>query len=137
MHQIIKYEILIRIGDTEYTRSPVTELYFGDGGVLATISSDGKDYDATNSNVWLLLSSGAFDKNNKEIYQSDLLKDNDGKIFEVIKACASLFIVVDDKAIILTDDVTKNLEVIGNSIQNIDLVVSPEEFEKTLNKNKQ
>lgn len=71
---------------------------------------------------WLFQSTNAFDKNGVPIYHGDLLKDADGILYEVMYAVGSYFIVKDDAPLMLLDEHTRKLEVVGNVIENYDLI---------------
>lgn len=71
---------------------------------------------------WLYQSTNTFDKNGKPIYHGDLLKDAEGILYEVMYAVGSYFIVMGDTAVMLLDNVTRALEVVGNVVENNDLI---------------
>lgn len=71
---------------------------------------------------WLFQCTNAFDSQNKAIYHGDLLESKDGVLHEVMYAVGSYFIVINEEAVMLLDNVTRNFTVKGNIIENADLI---------------
>lgn len=138
---MIKFDIVRQVGEKEFERVVVDRLFFDElgeckVGIKSVGESGGDNYehiDLRSGRCCLFQFAECFDKNGKAIYQGHLLKDENGKIFEVIRACGSHVIVVDEQMVVLEDRVTRKLEIVGDVVQNLDLILSEEEFNKKLN----
>ena len=142
MNNIIKFHIVRQLNQHEWERVEVDRLYFDEIGAckvgIKAIGENGGDnynhFDLRKENVKLFQFAGAFDKNGKPIYQGHLLKDEAERIYEVIQACGSFIILKNEQAVMLEDNVTRKLEIVGDIVQNLDLVLSEEEFNKIITK---
>ena len=142
---MILYEIVQKTGDTTFTRQrvhtlsmPITnglqELYATI--LLKTETASVKDKQTLlvdEENVWLFQSTNTFDSTGALIFHGHILKDKDEKHFEVMAACGSYFIVDRDAqfgdrkdvAVMLTDDITRKLTIVGDIIKDTKLVEMP------------
>lgn len=87
----------------------------GDINVKEMVTPDDKD-------VYLFQGTNAFDKAGKRIYHGDILKNEAGELFEVYHSGGSYFIVEWDNAVMLLDENTRHLEIVGNVVENADLL---------------
>lgn len=130
---MIKFDVLYRVSETEWKREPIMALKFDNLGETDAFINGGDRLDLREDKYHLFQFAECFDRGGKPIYQGHLLKDEFGKVFEVIKACGSFVIVVDEKLVVLEDRITRQLEIVGDVIQNLDLILSEDEFSKTVN----
>lgn len=124
-----KYKAIIKQIDGTFFTKEVAALTFltvnglQQIGISYTLETKDKVTEVVDeSTVWLFQSTNTFDKKNISIYHGDLLKDAEGILFEVMYACGSYFIVKDDAPLMLLDEYTRNLEVVGNVVENFDLI---------------
>ncbi len=84
---------------------------------------------------------GCFDKEARAIYEGDILENYKGKVFDVKKYNGSFVIFTrvlneggDDEPVYLADFLTKDFKIIGNIVENSELLVEPvnEEIVKKL-----
>jgi len=73
-------------------------------------------------NVFLYQGTNAFDKTGRRIFHGDILKNEAGELFEVYHSGGSYFIVEWDNPVMLLDENTRHLEIVGNVVENADLL---------------
>ena len=131
-----KYKIIIKEGETYSTHTAETLTFLTNKGLPVVsasyykdvIDADGKKDQEKVAVIideytsWLYQSTNAFDRNGKLIYHGDLLKDEQGILYEVMYAVGSYFIVKDDAPLMLLDEHVRKLVVVGNIIENYDLI---------------
>ena len=121
-----KYKVIIKENDI-YAKYDVETLTFITNHGLPVVSAtyyvgeDKKLVIIDEGTSWLYQSTNSFDKNGDTIYHGDIL-EQDGILHEVMYAVGSYFIVKDDAPIMLLDQNTRHLAIVGNVIQNNELL---------------
>ena len=103
-------------------------------GIVSGTTKDGAALEIRTGGFQVLQFAGSFDKGGKAIYQGHLLKDAEGNVFEVIQAAGSFGIVKNNGFVLLEDSVTRRLEVVGDIIQNLEMVLPQEKLQEAFNK---
>lgn len=143
MFRNIKFDIMYRIGLKEWLRTEATALKWEvDEGNNILIAVDAKDfsYKIDWEQAFLLQSTEMFDKNGVLIFQGHILKNNEGKCFEVFYALGSFFIAdgVEGDRVFLDDNLLMSMEVVGTIFENSELIQAPineEEFNNKITQN--
>ena len=85
-------------------------------------------YDFVNEvtdNLKMMQFTNCFDKNGSEIYEGDIVKNSDGKLFEIQCYFGNFVFFDDDEVVYLTENIVKGFEVVGNIHQNPELIEVP------------
>lgn len=140
MYRDIKFDVIYRI-EGGWKREAVTGIKFekdqtGLSHMLAYVAEGQQAMPIDWENSYLLEASGMFDKNNVPVYHGSVLKNAEGKYFEVFYAWGAFFIVESEESdrIFLTDQLMMTLEVAGDVFQNPELATKPIDEEKFINK---
>lgn len=124
--RIIHFELVKILGKKTF-RVQVESLDFRkkEGGIVEIWATPrgGKPMLVDEETVYLFQSTNAFDKHSRLIFHGDILKGNDGTLYEVFYANGSFFIVGGNgEPLMLFDEVVRRVEVVGDVIRNYDLV---------------
>lgn len=144
MYREIKFEIVYETSQG-WVRKPVVSLFFTAKGIVANVQAEKTEPSTEEPGVFpvhidwgkafLFQSAGVFDKVGNLLFHGHLLKDEAGKLYEVMFANGSFFLAdegVESEPAMLSDEVLRKLEIIGDIIQQKDLLKVPDEkiFEK-------
>lgn len=144
---LILYDLVQKDGETfKRTRVHTLSMVYMNGAqeLYATIftgeKKDEQDVKDTvlvdEMNAWLFQGTGAFDKNGKVIFHGHILKDKDDTLYEVFYANGAYFIVKDEIPLMLLDQHVRELEIVGDVVQDLKLIEKPVD-EKIFNQTKQ
>lgn len=124
---MIKFDVIAHVSTNEdgspvFVRRKVASLTFDNNGVLGckTFESASGKNDGIGVNIRgdmgiLIQSTECFDKEGREIYQCDVVEDEKGVKWEVVRFNGSSGIVNEDEEFMpLLESFTRNVKVIGN-----------------------
>ena len=144
MYRQILFDFIYKTSEGGWKREKANLIRFGISEIEVIKEGEKEDdkiiFKVDWENVFLLQSAGCFDKTGKTIFHGEILKDEEGRLFEVYLVNGSFFIVKDEEQIILSDNVVRRLDVVGNVIENGDMVAPTQEqlneaVEKSLENN--
>lgn len=127
--EIIRYKLLERIDEhyedvdgvqtsvaKSFRKSPVEKLEFKPD----TLEVFANDVLVDGNKADIVRSTNCFDSKGMEIWQGDYLEDEYKNIFEIMSACGSLFMIVQDEPILIQPTIAMRLTAIGNVYEDTD-----------------
>lgn len=128
----IVFEIVYKLGNGEYVREAVQSLKFpADSGYLEAKTPTSDAVQVNPLYTSLLQFTGEFDIEGKPIFHGHILGDTEhpGEVYEVVFYNGGFHLVKNDEPRDLTNEVCMKLKIVGDAIQNADMLApdKPEE----------
>lgn len=130
MYKEIKYNIIYRVSDTEYLKVQAKSILNLDGDIKA-IGTDESEHKIDWDRAFLSESTGMFDMLGNKIFHGDIVRNEEtNKVYEIMYSCGAFFILEDDERILLEESLVMKMTLIGDSLNNPELLLTEEQLNK-------
>lgn len=140
IYRPVKFQVMYNVGapgKPEWKREGIAEMLCNpEFGISALRTVSDVEINIDPMFVSLLQFTGMFDKDGTEIYHAHILANDAGDLYEVIAAHGCLLLKQGEKMSMLSEDVCKELKVIGDSLANANLLM-PEDPEAIMLKSQE